>query len=305
MNAITPITNILTDNDLSEAVRSTAMLADVSISLWSAERSDAKIMDKAKADAGAVGNVGRAIKNLLAGADTSLKTTRSAYNAVRSEHYSLTLPWVADPHAERARGPRLLPNVLFERYLTAMSARKREALAALDIFVAEYPDLVVTAKANLGALADVDYPDQNEVRASFKVAFDFEPIPAGTQFRGLSDNMLEKLSRGLAAKQQRMVEAAQAGMWEQVRDRIKHVVERLADPKNTFKNSTIENVKELLILLPGWNVASDPRVTEITSDIERMLGAVDTKAIRKHETVRKDVSAQAQAVADKLTQWGL
>lgn len=304
MNAITPI-NILTDQDLSEAVRSTAMLADVTISLWGAERADAKIMDKVKADAGAVGNVGRAIKNMLAGVDGSLKDTRAAFNAVRSEHYSITLPWVGDPHAERQRGPRLLPNVLFDRYLGEMSRRKRDAMVQLDKFVAEYPELVVKAKANLGQLADLNYPSQDEVRASFRVSFDFEPIPAGTAFRGLSDNMLDRLSRGLAAKQERMVQSATAAMWEQVRDRVKHVVDRLADPKNAFKNSTIDHVRDLLVLLPGWNVVGDPRVGEITRDISDMLGGVDAKALRKSEAVRNDVSRQAQAVSDKLTNWGL
>jgi hypothetical protein len=305
VNAITEITNILTDNDLSEAVRATAMLADVSISLWGAERSDAKIMDKVKADAGAVGNVGRAIKNMLAGVDGSLRDTRAAFNAVRSEHYSLTLPWVSDPHAERQRGPRLLPNVLFDRYLGEMSKRKRDAMAALDKFVTEYPDLVVQAKSNLGSLADLDYPSQNEVRGSFKVSFDFEPIPAGTAFRGLSPHMLDRLSKGLAAKQDRMVQGAMSSMWENVRERVTHVVERLSDPANTFKSSTVENVRELLVLLPGWNVAGDPRVAEIVKDLDQMLTGVDVKAIRKTESVRKDVADQAQRVTDKLTQWGL
>ena len=63
--------------DIGEAVRSTAILADVTISMWGAERSDAKVMEEVKTNAGATGNVGRVMKNMLAGADGLLKDTKS------------------------------------------------------------------------------------------------------------------------------------------------------------------------------------------------------------------------------------
>jgi hypothetical protein len=62
-----------TQFDIAEAVRATALLADVTLSMWGAERTDSAIMAKVKADAGAVGNVGRAVKNVLAGADTEYR----------------------------------------------------------------------------------------------------------------------------------------------------------------------------------------------------------------------------------------
>lgn len=301
---------LLTGADLSEAVRATAMLASVSIKIWGAERSDAAIMEKAKADAGAVGNVGRAVKNLLAGADDTYRECKGAYAAVRNHHYSLTLPWVAGNPEDRKRGPRLLPNMLFDKYLREMSALKRTATTALDKFIAEYPDAVILAKSNLAALADADYPDVDEVRNAFKVSFDFEPIPEGTGFRGLPDAMLGKLSKGLENKQARMAASASAAMWEEVRARVGHMVRRLTETDAQgdtvkFRGSTVEDVRELLILIPGWNVAGDRRAAEITNDISRMLGGVDAKALRKSEDIRKDVADQASAVADKLSQWGL
>lgn len=299
------MTKILTPNDLAEAVRATAMLADVTLSLWGAEKSDARIMDKVKADAGAVGNVGRVVKNMLAGADEKLKETRGAYQAVRSQHYALTLPWVGDPHAERARGPRLLPNLLFERYLTDMSKRKRAALAALDDFVLAYPDLVIQAKSNLAGMADANYPTADEVRGSFRVAFDFEPIPAGTAFRGLPEHMLDKLSRGLVAKQQRMVEGAAAAMWAEVRERVTHAVSKLTDVEAKFRETTVESVRDLTGLMPAWNLTNDPRAEEIAEDIARMLGGVDATQLRKNVNMRKDVAEQAQGIVNKMEGWNL
>ena len=294
---------ILTGEDLSEAVRSTAMLANVYISVWGAARTDHAIMDKAKSDAGATGNVGRAVKNLLAGADGSYRDCKGAYAAVRNHHYAITLPWVAD--ADRMRGPRLLPNMLFDKYMAEMSRLKRVALAALDKFIAEYPDAVNQARINLGALADANYPTPDEVRGAFKVSFDFEPIAAGSLFKGLPDAMLDKLARGLASKQARMAASASAAMWEQVRERVNHMVDRLSDNEATFRNSTIENVRELLALIPGWNVALDPRAAEIVGDIERMLSGVDAPNLRKSDELRAEIADRARSVAEKLNAWGL
>lgn len=291
--------------DLSEAVRNTALLADVTISMWGAERTDNKAMAEVKTNAGAVGNVGKVVKNLLAGADGALKDTRAAFQAVRTAHYGLTLPWIGDPHAERQRGPRLLPTMLWDKYTSTIARGRTEAYRVRDLFVDEYPSLIVKAKANLGTLADADYPDQEQVRAQFRITIDWEPIPSGAAFKGLPEAMLEKLGAALARKQGRMIEGATTAMWEEVRERVSHITERLVDPTNKFKATTIEAVRDLITLLPGWNVTADPRVTEIASDINRMLSGVDAKALRDNATARQDVAEQAAGVANKLAQWGL
>ena len=299
-------TNTTLEQDMADAVRSTALLADVTISVWGAERTDHKIMNKAKADAGATGNVGRAIKNMLAGADENLKATRAAYAAVRATHYSLTLPWVSNPHADRLTGPRLLPNALFERYLSAMSSQRRAALQALDTFVAGYDDDVARAKANLAALADADYPTADQVRGLFRVAFDFEPIPSGAGFRGLPPAFAAKLAGSLQKKQDAMIASSQVAMWQEVRERVGHLHERMSDTNAKFKASTVEGVRELLTLLSGWNVTNDPRVAEIISDIDRMMMAVPAAdAIRESPDLRSAVANNADAITKKLNGWGL
>jgi hypothetical protein len=294
--------------DILEAVRSTAMLTDVSLSMWSAERSDPTMLTQIKENAGAVGRIGRATKNLLAGADEPLRATCGAYAAVRTQHYALTLPWVTDPHAERQRGPRLLPNMLFDRYLTAMGLRKREATTALDAFLDVYPSLIERAKLNLAKLFDRgEYPTVEEVRASFRVAFAFEPIPAGASFRGLPPDTAERLTRNLERRQLGQIQAASAAMWTEVKDRVAKTIERVVklDAPGTvrFHASALENVRELLVLLPGWDVSGSPHVAELVEDIRHMLAGVDADAVRKDTRVRGALLAHATAIEGKLAQW--
>lgn len=308
-------TTAVSENDLAEAVRSTALLADLTISMWGAERTDHKIMNEAKITHGAVGNVGRAIKNLMAGCDTELKKTRAAYNQARVLHTQLTLPWVSNPNADKQSGARLLPNMLFQRYAQEMGRLKRAAEAQLEAFLVDYPALAQQAQANLGGLADAkDYPSVEGVRQSFSLSFDFQPIPAATAFRGLPDGMLHKLGARLQEKQAQAAQASQNAMWERVRDTVEHLVDRIADPDTRFKAVTVSNVHELIVLLPGFNVTGDTRVSEIVADIKRMLVVhaqgdgsptdVTAEKIREDAAIRGEVVARARAIAAKLTTWG-
>jgi hypothetical protein len=297
---------LISQQDLADAVRSTALLADLTISMWGAERTDRKLMEEVKTQHNAVGNVGRTIKNLLAGCDTQLKATRAAYAAARTAHYQLTLPWVSNPHAERQAGPRLLPTMLFEKYLTEMSRLKKLALAELDKFVTEYPTLAAQAQVNLAGMAVAsDYPTPEYVRAAFNLAFDFEPIAPASAFSGLPEHFVERLGAGLRRKQESAAQQAQAAMWERVKQTLEPLIERLSKPDAMFKTSTLEHVRDLIVLLPGFNVTGDPRITTVVDDIRSMLSGVSATTVREDATRRADVVNRARAVTDKLNQWGL
>lgn len=298
-------TVVVTSQDMTKAVRESALLADVTISVWGAERTDPKAMDEVKLTHNAVGNVGRVIKNMLAGADGRLKDVKGAFNAVRQAHYQITLPWVSDPHALRQTGPRLLPHLLFDRYLLEMGKRKRAATDLLDTFIAEYPGLVQQARGNLGTLADATYPDELEVRAAFRISTDFLPIPSGDQFGHLPGHLLERLSKGLHAKQERMIASAQSAMWQAVRERVEHLTGRLSDAEAKFKSSTVEGLRDLLVLLPGWDITGDARVAEVVGDISQMLDGVNAETLRDNVNTRASVAAQGAAVMEKLSQWGI
>ena len=298
--------NDVTQFDILEAVRESAVLADVSISMWGGTKTDGKLLNDLKHQHGATGDVGTVNKKLLAGADELLKKTRSAFSAVRLRHYALTLPWVSDPHATRQEGARLLPHLITERYMAEMSALKRTAINQLEEFLAAYPDLIVQAKANLGGMAGTTkYPTVDELRSSFRVHFDFEPLPAASNFKGLDDFMLERLTKGLHKKQQRQIVDASSAMWKRAAKPVRKLIERLEEADTTIKQPTIEALREIVTLLPGWNLTGDPQMAEVTEEINELISGLDAKTLRTNEAVRTDVIQGAKRVQDKLVQWGL
>ena len=291
---------------ITDALRATALLADVTVTMWGCEKSDRKLMEEVKGTHGATGNVGRVVKNLLSGADGAYKDTRSAFQACRSLHYNLTLPWTSAGLDQRASGPRMLATLLFDEYLGKMAVARREAMQSLDKFLDEYPDAIEKARANLGTLVTkADYPTPDEIRAQFSIKIDFNPLPAGKDYKGLPDITLEKLSKQLEKKTQAQVENVRKAMFDEVRDRIGRLAERLGDPEAMFKESTIVNAAELIGLLKGWNIMGDERAAEIASDLNRMTGGLDAKTLRNKADVRKDIAEQAAGIIEKLDAWGV
>jgi hypothetical protein len=319
MNDITPIGVVILENsDITQAVREAAMLAYVSIGAWSATEKDDALIEEVKSRHGATGEVGTVIKYLLSGADSKLKEVRAAFHAVRNHHYKLTLPWVNDPHAPTNKGPRLLPHLIYPRYMVEISEKRRAALAALEEFLVVYPDLVIQAKANLSSMVgQSSYPTPEQLRKLFRLHVDFSPIPAGQHFTGLNEHMRERLTENLRKKQERQIMEASSMMWARARERIERLADRMEisegaeanaehrELRKRFKEATIENVRDLLTLLPGWNIAGNPMVDEITQDIEQMLHGLDAGQLRRDDELRKEVGDEAKKIVDKMARWGL
>jgi hypothetical protein len=138
---------------------------------------------------------------------------------------------------------------------------------------------------------------------------DFTPIPAGQHFSGLNEHMLERLTENLRKKQERQIADASKIMWARARERIENLAERMTvgtdEDKKRFKKASIENVRDLLTLLPGWNVAGSPMVDEITADIQAMLDGVDADQLRRDDVLRNEVGDEAKKIVDKMARWGL
>src|SRR5262249_10321092 len=158
-------------DDLVAAVRDTAVLATLQMGKWTGKANDPARVREAKERHGARGNVGTFNKNLMSGCDAHLKAIETAYAACRERHDMLTLTWSSGRGA-----PRLLPNVLVDRYLNEMAALRTAALNTVKDFLAVYDQLVQQARANLGGMADYKYPTRDEIEKRFYITFDFDVI---------------------------------------------------------------------------------------------------------------------------------
>lgn len=303
-------TAVVTRGDLLDALQSSSLLVELSLSTWTGEITDKKLARKVKEDTGATGRLGRFILNLFSGCDEELRDLCNAYTHVRHRHNALTLPYITTANKGNTRnrandGTRLLSTAIFTQYLDEITGLKKLAQDKRDVFLGHYNDLVTQAKTNLGTAFDQShYPSRDQVRASFRISYDFKPIPQANALPELPDDALRALSANLDRRNLRVLEAAQKSLWDRVRETVGKVAERMEEGKE-FKVNTFVNATALAELMPGLNPMNDPHVPEIVRDIELMLRGVDAEQVRKDESYRAEIHNQARAIIKKLDQWAV
>ena len=123
-----------------------------------------------------------------------------------------------------------MPNTLFMEYTTAMARCKMDMDAKLSVFETAYPTLVTIAQQKLGTAFDPsEYPNPSSIRGHFRLSFDFNPIPVGSDFKGLQDAQIQKLGTALESKTRTMLENAMQDAWKQLYESVQHAHSRLSN----------------------------------------------------------------------------
>src|SRR5664279_5320659 len=151
-----------------------ALLVNTTVRVWTGEKRDRAITREICGLKHAETNAVRANKSLLGEA---IKPVQAAERAVRAAVTQRTLPWMDD-------GCRILPGKGFLAFTEAMAAPIRDFDAAVDSFIAAYPEVQGEARRRLGdAYADGDFPSQGKLRDRFGVKLTYLPVPSSDDFR--------------------------------------------------------------------------------------------------------------------------
>lgn len=295
---------------------SKAMLASLNISQWSARRLDRQVTQEVNESHNAVADAGRYNKLLVA--KSAIDPIQKVASEARLYHIKMTQPWGSD-------GSRILPAALYLEYTDHLAKLKKDFEKEVDRFAHNYPAHIELRKAELnGLFRSADYPDPEQVKDLFGFNHAFLPCPDANDFR--VDLAKEHADDIRASIEERMKEALDEAMKEPVR-RIVEVVGRMVERlkpveasgaglpavanKNTklakvangrtttiFRNSLVDNVRELVTLLPAFNLTNNPALTDLTNRIERELCAEDAEVLRENEQVRHSVAASAEQILE-------
>lgn len=306
MDAQAPLTlPVFTNDEIAQAidVRNFASLVTFNTRRWSAKVRDRQAARDAAKASGADESAFEAKKNLLIGADEKLRRIHKAIDAARTQYYEMTLPWTSTgvDEAGKRTGSRLLPNTLFFDFASAMAGHKAEMTNAIEEFVPEYPTLVEQARQKLGTRFDItEYPHSDSIRGHFDLSFDFQPVPMGTDFKGLPAQQIAALGRAIEDKTTRQLENAMQDLWLRLHTAVSKMAERLSHPDKVFHNTLVLNIESVAQQLTHLNVTRDARVEEIRAYVAKNLCGLSVEDLRKKPTVRVQAAAQAQTVLDMM-----
>ena len=271
-------------------LQSKAMLARLTISQWSARKHDKTVSAEVER-AHAAHDAGRFNKLLVSKA--LLDPVSKLAGNIRAYHYSQTLPW-------NDGGDRLLPSILFADYTAEIRRFKGEFQALVRTLVAAYPAEVQAARNRLGTMYNAaDYPDAYELHTRFNIDIEFVPVPDAKDFRvdvseEAADEIRTQITTSVNARQAEAVKDC----YRRVRDVVSKLYERLSVENAVFKDSLINNARDLMAVLPGLNITQDPELFTLHNEINALL--VDPQMLRNNPAARKATADAADAILAKL-----
>ena len=280
----------------TDTIHSRAMLVSLHISTWTARKFDRKITKKVNAQHAASRDAGRYNKMLLPGDADAFKTLLKAANAARTDHYANTLAWGDD-------GWRLLPSANYMKYTEIMRAHASTFGTALAEFEADYPELKEAAKALLnGMYKEADYPRAREIRGKFKFSTEFSPLPASGDFRlDLPAGEISAIETRVADRIAAATEEAVRDAWTRLNECVSKMHERLSEPGAIFRNSLVENARELVDVLDRLNVTNDAGLDAMRRRVEHELTIHEPETLRDAPDVRAETAKRAASILKDMS----
>lgn len=237
-------------------------------------------------------------------------------NQIANEMYAFHMKHTL-PHGDD--GSRLLPNVMYFEYVQKMGAFEQQ-LKALDAqILATYDQLVqedvafrvaaliAQGKQNVMVLPD-EYPSKDQIAGYLYVSWHLEPIATANDFRYQVDPVIVDRLNGRLKK---MEDDIRFEFVRRLADPMKHFVEKLSVSIGTqgsiFRDSLIENLNELVQLLPKLNVNNDPRLTELLNGIDAVIRpyVFAPDVLRENQAARESARDKMKALLEKLDGYGL
>lgn len=284
----------------TNALAAKAVLASVTIRRWTGRRLDRKITDEVNKANNAEDDAGRYNKLLIS--QKAFEGIGSVVRAARSRHYTMTLPWADE-------GARILPADLYSSFSKDFQKFREDFNKEADAFAKVYPNYLGAARKRLGKMYNGDeYPPPNAVRKMFDFGVYILPCPTSGDFRvKLAKEQVDDIRSDLEDRMKQALVDAMKDPVQRVTEVVGKMSERLKNykpgdrdkgvkPTGMFRDSLVDNIKELVALLPAFNLTGDARLTKLTEAVAKQLCSTDAQTLRDDEKVRKAVAKSADAI---------
>jgi hypothetical protein len=107
----------------------------------------------------------------------------------------------------------------------------------------------------------------------------------------------EELERGMTAR----YESAMQDVWKRLYDCAAKTHERLADPRNTFRDTLVDNARDLVRVLPSLNITNDPNLIAMAKELDDSLCRHHPETLRQPGVTRAETASK---MADLMAKMG-
>lgn len=282
-------------------IHSVAMLADFHASQWTARKVDKPETEKVLVANNAATKSAHVSKRLVK--SDELDAIAKCVAQARAFHKQMTSPWSQD-------GARILSVANYHAYVEGMERFETQFETLVPAFVAAYPEIRDNAASVLGSLFKIsDYPQPSRIAAKFAWNSKIFGLPNESDFRcDIGDAEIARVRSQITSEVNERVSLATVDIFERIHAVIAPLAEKLdayrpeltGAAKGTFRDSALENVAELVALIPGLNFTGDARVSTLCNDMAAMIAA-GPQAMREDARLRADTVAKAKAMVEAVS----
>lgn len=270
-----------------------AMLVKLNISQWTGRKKDKRITMETNSFYGAAPCSGYYSKSLIG--KEAVKSIQQAVNLTRKFHYENTLPWGDN-------GERLLPSRNYFDYTQRMREFNTEFDNVVKKFLEVYPSLITEAEYKLNKMFNsADYPDVIEIQQRFNFATEITPVPSGTDFRvDLAQDQVDAIRQQIEMQARKAQSVAMNDLWNRLYDAVHKMADKLDDKDAIFRDSLVENIRNLTLILPKLNVTDDPALERMRKDVEEKLCRFSPRDLRADPRTKQAVANEANAILEVM-----
>lgn len=225
---------------------------------------------------------------------TGIRTINLVRSQARRHHYMVTLPWMDS-------GGRILPAAMFMKYREVMNNFKSEYFQWVDQLLENFVVLRDEAEGRLGlAFNPEDYPTTDSLRSGYYFRIHVMPISDAGDFRvEMAEGELMRVRAHIESNLQYATEKAMKECWEKLYKPVADIAKNFAKDRTAVHGSLLPNMAELCQILTALNVAEDPNLELMRSEVERLFASLSTDELKDKE-VRMEVGKEAEAIANKM-----
>lgn len=270
------------------------MTIDVRVSRWNGYKTDQAASNELTRNKGA--QAGSAVVSKRVVPKEALADITTAYNALKAHRDKHSAPW-------SDKGPRIMTRNIFELFMSGFGELERQFNDAVEEFITvKYPPVRDQASFRLGDLFnDKDYPPPEELRKRFSVNLDIDGITESQDFRvALPETELAKVKATMEESLNRRLGEAMQDVWLRIAELLEHYIEKMDDEEAIFRDSTVNNLVELMNILPGLNVTGDPELREIRQRIMNTIGSYEPNDLRKGSDLRAAAAKEAREIRESI-----
>lgn len=273
-----------------------AMLAKLRLGMWGAETIDRSVTAEVISQQHAQSNAGKFIKTIFASPhyDEYKKLAGATRTFVRAN----SMPW--DDNATR-----LLPVSMFDDFTEGVNVHFLALKEAKNNVIEDFEDCQDREKARLGDMFNpTDFPSVRSVADKFQHSMDFWPIPSAGDWRVDLDK--ERMSEMEASTKQMVtdrLEAAMGDLWQRTYEQLERLHKNLSKDSRYY-DSFVENLRDLVDILPDMNLMEDPRLTKLAEDLRLGLCTHDMDDYRKDVVLRGDAIKSCDKAMDTIKGFG-